>query len=87
MLSSVLVLGPELSETLPGKLPYGHFLFLDFPFHFITNVLKCLIPSFVSGQSQGDVHVWQIVGWGCCCGIQVPLLHKTEEKKRGCSAV
>lgn len=29
-----------------------------------------------------DMHVWQTVGWTCCSGIQVPLLRKSEERKR-----
>lgn len=44
VLSAVLVLWPELSQTLPGKLS----------FHFSASMLRHLIPSFVSGQSQGD---------------------------------
>lgn len=47
VLSAVLVLWPELSETLPGK----------FSFHFSSRMLRHLIPSFVSGQSQGDTLV------------------------------
>lgn len=36
-LSTILVLWPELPDTLPGKPLYGHFLLLAFPFNFNTS--------------------------------------------------